>query len=63
MKKKASDSRNVLLESYDIRLKRTEYVKKIAQLRKKERNIVFTDKTCTVVIHKVRIGLTIKIAA
>jgi hypothetical protein len=26
MKKKASDSRNVLLESYDIRLKRTEYV-------------------------------------
>lgn len=43
--KKTTDNRSVLTESYDIRLKRTEYVRKITKFREQGQNIVYTDET------------------
>ena len=43
--KKTSDNRKALVESYDIRLKRIEFVRKITQYRQEGRTIVYEDKT------------------
>ncbi|KAJ3654370.1 hypothetical protein Zmor_013562 [Zophobas morio] len=43
--KKTSDNRKALVESYDIRLKRIEFVRKITQYRQEGRTIVYEDET------------------
>lgn len=43
--KATSDNRKALIESYDIRLKRIEYVRKVAQFRAEGRPIIYTDET------------------
>jgi hypothetical protein len=43
--KKTSDNRRALEESYDIRLKRTQYVRNITKFREEGRCIVYTDET------------------
>lgn len=49
---KTPDKRKFLCESYDIRLKRINFLKKLVQYRSEGRNIVYTDETYIHSSHK-----------